>query len=109
MTPGPSVQVRHYVDARFQDHDKRHDVEQRALEAAADAVNRRLESMNEFREALNDASRTYVSRDVLDALLKTRDDRISANSNAAGRGAVLAGIAAGVIGVIGGVLLTSIV
>ena len=110
--PHPSINeyvTRHYVDARFADHHKEHQAEQRALDAAAKAVDTRLEGMNEFRASLNDASRTFVTRDVMDVQLDARDDKIDALAASAQRSAMLAGITAGVIGVIGGFLLSQVV
>jgi len=101
-----------YVDARFADHDKQHQAEHRALDAASASVNLRLAGMNEFRESLNDASRTFVTRDVLDITVRERNQRIDAVANetkarldAMRTEAQRAAIAAGVVGVISGVIL----
>jgi len=103
---------RHYIDARFSDHDKQHASERRAQESAVDAMNHRLEGMNEFRASLRDASSTYVTREVLDITVRERNQRIDAVANetkarldAMRTEAQRAAIAAGVVGVISGVIL----
>ena len=102
------VSIRHYVDARFQDHDKQHTAEHRALDAASDAVDARLASMNEFRQSLSDAQNTYVSRAVIDAMDKAMGARIDNLAVQAQRGAIAAGIASGIIGVIGGLIIAGL-
>ena len=99
--------VTRYVDARFADHQRQHEAEHRALDAAEKSVSARLAGMNEFRESLNDASRTFVTRDVLDVTVRERNARIDAVAREAQRTAIWAGVAAGVLGVIGGVILGS--
>lgn len=50
-----SVSLKEYFDSRFDAMDK-------ALRLATDALNARLESMNEFREALRDQASRMVTR-----------------------------------------------
>ena len=94
--------VRHYVDTRFADHQKEHRAEHRAVVAAHNSLGARLQGVNEFRQSLTDQSRTFVTRDVLDAALAARDAKIESLQGSSQRSAVLSGIAAGVVGVIGG-------
>ena len=102
------VSIRHYVDARFDDHDKQHTAEHRALDAATDATDARLAGMNEFRQSLNDAQRNYVSRAVVDAMDRAMGARIDSLAVQAQRGAIAAGIASGIIGVIGGLIVAGL-
>lgn len=55
---GSTVSWREYVDLRF-------DENARALDKAEASMAARLESMNEFREALKDAQAKFVTRDEL--------------------------------------------
>ena len=100
------VRVRDYVDARFADHDKQHQAEHRALDAASAATDARLETMNEFRAALSEAQAHYVTRETFDARLDGARSRVDELAESAQRSAVLAGTAAGIIGVIGGFVLS---
>ena len=103
--PEPCAECRRYVDALLDAHDKHHRVEQRALEAAAGAVSARLEGMNEFRESLRDATGTYVTREVLDATIRERNVRLDAVTREAQRAAV----GAGVVGIVGGFILSRVI
>jgi hypothetical protein len=97
--------VQKYVDARLADHLLVHDAEQRALQAATEAMAARFEGVNEFRQTLGDQAGTFVTRPTLDAIvgsINTRMDAVVAESR---RAAIAAGVAAGLMGLIGGVLL----
>ena len=113
MLPGEPehvpVSIRHYVDARFDDHAAEHRAEHRAVDAAAKATDDRLASVNEFRGQLNDQAATFVSRQVIDAMNSAMNARIDLLTASAQRGAILAGIASGVIGVVGGFILSGVV
>ena len=103
------VRVKDYVDARFSDHDKRHDTERYALEAAKAATDTRLASMNEWRASLQDITATYVSRDVVEAMFKVQNARMDIIAAAAQRAVLQAGIAAGVVVAVIGFLLSRVV
>lgn len=109
------VDLREYLEVRFQQHDEKHELEQKALEIAKDEINRRLEQMDEFRNENRTFASTYLPRDVYDReqaalrLLTERDrdglnatttrltDRVSvlerALANAQGRTTALAALA----------------
>jgi hypothetical protein len=53
------VSLKEYVDLRFADN-------LRALEKAERELSKRLEGMNEFRDALKDQAGTFVTREALD-------------------------------------------
>ena len=78
MTASEVVTLKEYIETRMAALEK-------ATCLAAEALERRLESMNEFREALKNQSGTFVTRSELDAvkdkyegqlgsLLKSRDE-----------------------------------
>ncbi len=76
------VPLRTYVDARLDALDRRVgelDANGKlAVEKAATALNARLDTMNEFRGALNDLASRAATRDQLDALReKVSDIRIT--------------------------------
>ena len=60
-----TMMVQH-VQARC---DERFAAMQRAIDVAFEASERRLDSVNEFRAQLGDQTRTFVTREVLDALV----------------------------------------
>ena len=108
--------LRAYVDARFTDHRRVHESEHRALDAATRSNDKRLDGMNEFRDALRDAQASYVTRELLGEVVKERNVQIAAlNSRVSDlvanstRTAITAGVAAGVLGIIGGVIVGTII
>jgi DNA-binding transcriptional regulator/RsmH inhibitor MraZ len=52
-----------------------------ALALATDNLKSRLESMNEFREALQDQTRFYITRDVHDKMLEVIERRLNGLEN----------------------------
>ena len=101
-----------YVDARLEDHMRVHESEQRALLAAREAVAARLEGMNQFREQMTQQSHTFVTRDVLDAVVKERNiridhlqDKLDLLAGQAQRAAIAAGIMSGFVGLVAGAVL----
>ena len=59
-------------------HDRIHAVEKLQVDKAEAGMNERLERMNEFRAALQDAASRMVTRDTLDAYMKDREHRLQA-------------------------------
>jgi hypothetical protein len=97
--------MRDYVDARMDDHRQVHAAEERALQAAADAMASRFEGVNEFRQALAEQSGSFVTRAVLDAIVAASNARMEVVASEARRTAIGAGVAAGLLGLVGGALL----
>jgi hypothetical protein len=66
------VSLRDYFDGRLLELDKRFDQQhvstQRALDKAEQALSRRLDGMNEFRDALKDQSNQMATREQLDRI-----------------------------------------
>lgn len=66
MTDGETVCLREYIESRLKDQEKhmnaRIDGIEKAIELAAQNLDARLESMNEFRDSLKDQTMTFISR-----------------------------------------------
>jgi len=96
------VSLRDYFDGRLLELDKRieqqHVSTQRALDKAEQALGRRLDGMNEFRDALRDQSNQMATREQLD---RVRDRVIEQEK----RVAVIAAVWSIVVSVVVGVLV----
>lgn len=57
-------------------HGQIHQLQQRAIDKAEEAINLRLYAMNEFRSAISDLSRDMLPRREMDALLKGVDTKV---------------------------------
>jgi hypothetical protein len=55
-------QVKDSIQANDQRYSERHDAAQQAIAVALETNNKRLDNMNEFREALNDTNTRMISR-----------------------------------------------
>lgn len=65
------VTLRHYVEQRFEQH-------QRALDLATQAMEKRLDGMNEFRQSLRDQSVLFLTRAEYDGKHEALRARIAA-------------------------------
>jgi len=63
------VSLREYVDLRFM-------VAERAIDKAEKTLSARLDTMNEFRSSLNDAQKTFLTREKFDMSLQQVVDDI---------------------------------
>jgi acyl carrier protein phosphodiesterase len=77
------------VQAQIRESEQRFSALNRATEVAKTELSARLDGMNEFRDALRDQTARSVSRELMDSVVKSLEDRIrtlEANaSNLAGR------------------------
>jgi hypothetical protein len=71
LPPELTVSLREYVDVRFEALDK-------AVTKAEVATEKRFESVNEFRSALNDSNRLLMPRSEAEQALKTLSDKLDA-------------------------------
>ena len=69
--------IRTYVDT----HNAVHARELNVAEDKVRALENRLQGMNEFRQALTDAQRTYATRDMLDQREESMNKRVSLLEN----------------------------
>lgn len=91
--PSDDIKLREYVESQIMAQRLLNDAKISALEAkvdeanrtsrlaidrAADAVAKRFETTNEWRESLNDFSTRLVTREQVDAMFRTVDTRIDA-------------------------------
>lgn len=91
--PVETVSLRDYVDIQFrlmqEEIDRRFIAELRAIEAAAVAMERRLDGMNEFRGQLSDTISRFESREYAESQREALRERIekveSEQSKARGR------------------------
>jgi hypothetical protein len=102
MTDKEVVSLKEYIDWRFSEHEKLDEANRKAI---ADALlksslemERRLLTMNEFREQINRERNTYVTRENFDLRFKPIETNNSyRQGNTAGKewviGYILAGIA----------------
>lgn len=74
--------VRDTVAVYRNDHAELHAVEASARLATSVTLDRRLDGMNEFREQLNQQAGTFVSRDVLDAIMAGIAEQVTQNARA---------------------------
>ena len=78
------VSLRDYFDGRLAEQDRRHEQQylatQRAIDKAEQALGRRLDGMNEFREALKDQANRMATQEQLD---RVRDRVIEQEKRAA--------------------------
>lgn len=74
------VSLREHVTMMVQNVERRCDERftamQRAIDVAFQASERRLDSVNEFRAQLGDQTRTFVTREVMEALVSKLDAEI---------------------------------
>jgi hypothetical protein len=87
------IGIHAYVDIRLMDmnlrYQQRFDATEAAIAKAEDAMTVRFAGVNEFRAALSDQTRTFITRQEHDTLI-TRIDRLEARLNIHdGRGAGL--------------------
>ena len=72
MTKDDVITIEKYIDTCVNGVEGRMDARVNAMERAVDtayrAMEKRLDGMNEFRQTLNDASKTYASKESLDTL-----------------------------------------
>lgn len=61
------TQQRELAEVHANAHAREHAMVQNALDKAEAAMNKRLESMNEFRTTLTDQATTFVRREMIDA------------------------------------------
>lgn len=89
---GISVPVLHYIDRLMELHnaaeDKRFMEHARAIDIASDALGKRLDGMNEIKEAMKDQQASFITRVELKSLLDEVKVLRSANDRAAGRASV---------------------
>lgn len=71
LPPELTVSLREYVDVRFEGLDK-------AVTKAETATEKRFESVNEFRSALNDSNRLLMPRAEAERALQTLSDKLDA-------------------------------
>lgn len=62
--------VQKIADIHAASHTREHDASQRAIDKAEQAVNQRLEAMNEFRGALKDAQALSVTQHEFEAVME---------------------------------------
>jgi hypothetical protein len=60
------------------EHERDHIATDQAIRVAVTAMDKRLDSMNEFRETLNSQQATFVRRDMLDAYRSEQDKKVDA-------------------------------
>ncbi len=58
------------------EHYREHDATEQAIQVAVQAMDKRLDAMNEFREALTSQQATFVRRDMLDAFAKESEKKL---------------------------------
>ena len=82
-------------EIRWQEHSKQHELEQRAVNVASDALTKRLEGMNEIRDQLREQASTFATREALewktDELERRLRDVENKQSNWDGRMLVIGG------------------
>jgi hypothetical protein len=92
---------------RDEHHEREHKLEAVARDKAEEAVNVRLEQMNEFRSSLADQATTFVRKDTYDALVERvitiEKLDIKGEGKSLGQGAVIAAIV-GSVGFVGTLL-----
>lgn len=86
------------MDRRYTD---RFTLSDRAIDKAEMSMNKRLDGMNEFRDALKDQSSRMATRAEVEALNATVESIRRDNSKADGRNVVVAGV----VSLMGGVLV----
>jgi len=98
------VSLKEYIDLRFSEN-------QRALEKAERDLSKRLEGMNEFRDALKDQAANFVTRESMDLKLAPMEEKINSLSlsrahteGAASQTSVLIAYIVSAIGIILGVV-----
>lgn len=63
-------------DQHAKEHERDHVATEQAIKVAVASMDKRLDSMNEFREALNSQQATFVRREMLDAYSKDQEKKI---------------------------------
>ena len=106
--PGDCLDCTRYIDARLDDHAAVHGAEHRALDAAAKANDSRFDGVNEFRAALGEQAGSFVTRSTLDALLAAQQVKLDSLQQQAIRSAIAAGVVSAILGLIGGIILVSL-
>jgi hypothetical protein len=95
------VTLRDYMEQHWKDHAAVHDQLADNIVTALAAQNKRLDGMNEFRQALNDQAGRAVTRELFDAQMDRLEDRVASIEKRmayyAGAGAVVGAIIAIVI------------
>lgn len=100
------VSLRDYFDGRLAEFDKRFEQQraatERALDKAEQALGRRLDGMNEFRDALKDQAARMATQEQLD---RVRDRVVEQEK----RAAVVAAVWSIVVSIVTGVLVRWVV
>lgn len=77
-----SVSLKDYFDGKFQDLEDKMNLQfklnQTALDKSETSTNLRLENMNEFRESLNDQTKTYLTRNEYELKHENLEQKLSA-------------------------------
>ena len=75
-----SDSLKEYFDAQFNELEKRldnrFDTAERTTEATRQAMEKRLDSLNELRAMVSDRDATFVTKEVLDSKMTVMDERI---------------------------------
>lgn len=106
----PKVNLQHYLERILDERDDRYEqrsqAQEKALEVASAAINRRLEGMNEFRDALRDQTASLLPRAEYTAQQKALIDRMEAMECA--QNERLGSINKWLIGLLGGLIIALI-
>lgn len=86
MTENEKVSLKEHIESRFEDCNRCHDIRiaaiEKAIDLAAEQLDARLATMNEFRASLRDQSATFVPRNewekTVEVIEKGHNIRISA-------------------------------
>jgi hypothetical protein len=73
---GRFVSLREYFERVFREHEKMHDQLAEGIQVAREAQNKRLDSMNEFRAALQDQAGRSITREVFESAIREREAKL---------------------------------
>lgn len=95
------------LEVRDREQEKQRAADQNAMEFARDAMDKRLEGMNEFRDTLRDQASRFVTREQLESLKEEVRNLQKGVAVAEGKASQLSMLAAGAMGL--AALITSII
>ncbi len=78
------ISLRDYIEAILDSHDRAHAAEHKAVELAAQEMERRVEGLNQLRQDVITDRGQFVRRDLLDGLVVQNDERLAARDEKLG-------------------------
>ena len=109
---GLYVSLRDFFDLQFREHEKSHVQLAKSVETALAAMDKRLESMNEFRATVSDVQSRSITREMFESQHEQVKERLNALESFRGRASLVAtgiAITAGTMGAIVGFILTKVI